>query len=46
MESHSEPIEPAKARTGLDNFGGESFREGLEILVGSERWAPFGETAA
>jgi hypothetical protein len=27
-------IETARQATGLDNFGGDSFREGLEILVG------------
>jgi len=28
-------IEAAKARTGLDDFGGDSFREGLDRLVAS-----------
>ncbi len=33
MEGYLDLIEAAKANTGLDDFGGDSFREGLEILV-------------
>lgn len=35
MESHKELIELAAAQTGLEDFGEDSFREGLEILVDS-----------
>ena len=28
-------VEKAKAQTGLDDFGGDSWREGLEVLVGA-----------
>ena len=35
MESHKELIELARAQTGLKDFGEDSFREGLEILVNS-----------
>ncbi|MCL2583670.1 MAG: sulfotransferase [Streptosporangiales bacterium] len=37
MEPDSELIDAARARTGLDDFGGGEFREGLEILVGDLR---------
>ena len=30
-----EVVEMAKAETGLDDFGGDSWREGLEVLVGA-----------
>jgi hypothetical protein len=30
-----DPIEAAKSRAGLDDFGGDSFREGLQRLVDS-----------
>lgn len=47
MESHEQLIELAQAETGLDDFGGDSFREGLEILVDSlnreARLNPLGE---
>ena len=33
MERHDDLIEAARAETGLDDFGDDSFREGLEILV-------------
>jgi hypothetical protein len=33
MGPHDELIDQARAATGLDDFGGDSFREGLEILV-------------
>jgi len=33
MGPHDELIDEARADTGLDDFGGASFREGLEILV-------------
>lgn len=33
MESHKDLIEIARRDTGLDDFGGDSFREGLERLV-------------
>lgn len=33
MENHSELIEIARRETGLDDFGGDGFREGLERLV-------------
>lgn len=40
----SELMERAKAATSLNNFGEDSFREGLEILVGSlDREARFNE---
>lgn len=35
MENHKELIAVAQTETGLTDFGGDSFREGLEILVGS-----------
>lgn len=35
MTVHDELIASARARTGLDDFGDDSFREGLEILVRS-----------
>jgi hypothetical protein len=35
VESYRELIEVAKNNTGLDDFGDDSYREGLEILVGS-----------
>ena len=35
MEDYRELIAIANAETGLSDFGGDSFREGLEILVGS-----------
>lgn len=35
MEGYKDLIEVAKSSTGLDDFGGDTFREGLEILVGS-----------
>ena len=28
-------VETAVARTGSDDFGGDTWREGLEVLVGS-----------
>jgi hypothetical protein len=37
MGPHDELIDEARAQTGLDDFGGDSFREGLEILVRSLR---------
>lgn len=33
VQPHDELIDAARAETGLDDFGGDSFREGLEILV-------------
>jgi len=33
MATHGELVEAAVAETGLDDFGDDSFREGLEILV-------------
>lgn len=33
MKAHDELIDAARAETGLDDFGDDSFREGLEILV-------------
>ena len=33
MEHHDELIDAARAETGLEDFGDDSFREGLEILV-------------
>ncbi|MCJ2179223.1 sulfotransferase family protein [Novosphingobium album (ex Hu et al. 2023)] len=35
MENYSDLIETARRDTGLENFGGDSFREGLERLVTS-----------
>ncbi|WP_395393966.1 sulfotransferase [Novosphingobium sp. BL-8A] len=35
MQGHKELIEDAKRQTGLEDFGPDSFREGLEILVNS-----------
>ncbi len=35
MEGYNDLIEEAKSNTGLSDFGGDSFREGLEILVDS-----------
>jgi len=35
VEGYRELIEVAKSETGLSEFGGDSFREGLEILVNS-----------
>lgn len=35
MESHKDLIDIARRETGLDDFGGDSFREGLERLVGA-----------
>lgn len=35
MKDYKELIEIAKSATGLSDFGGDSFREGLEILVNS-----------
>jgi hypothetical protein len=37
MDGHAELIDTARAETGLDDFGDDSFREGLEILVRSLR---------
>jgi len=33
MRPHDELIDEARAVTGLEDFGGDSFREGLEVLV-------------
>lgn len=33
MQHHDELIDAARAETGLDDFGDDSFREGLEVLV-------------
>lgn len=33
MEGYKDLIEVAKGNTGLDDFGGDTYREGLEILV-------------
>ena len=33
MATHGELMDQAVAETGLDDFGDDSFREGLEILV-------------
>ena len=33
MATHGELMDLAVAETGLDDFGDDSFREGLEILV-------------
>ena len=33
MESHRQLIDVAQSETGLSDFGGDGFREGLEILV-------------
>ncbi len=35
MESHNELIALATSDTGLSDFGGDSFKEGLEVLVSS-----------
>lgn len=35
MESHKDLIALAQAETGLSDFGGDTFREGLEVLVGA-----------
>jgi hypothetical protein len=35
MEDYKQLITVAEAETGLSDFGGDSFREGLEILIGS-----------
>jgi hypothetical protein len=35
MEDYKDLIATAQAETGLSDFGGDSFREGLEILVGA-----------
>ncbi len=35
MEDHKQLIEVAERETGLSHFGGDSFREGLEVLVGA-----------
>lgn len=35
MEGYKDLIEVAKSNTGLDDFGGDTYREGLEILVNS-----------
>lgn len=35
MENHKQLIEAAKSETGLEDFGDDSFAEGLEILVNS-----------
>jgi hypothetical protein len=37
MPGHKDLIDAATAQTGLDHFGADSFREGLEILVRSLR---------
>ena len=37
MQGHKDLIEEAQRQTGLDRFGPNSFREGLEILVDSLR---------
>ncbi|QDK31818.1 sulfotransferase family protein [Sphingomonas sp. IC081] len=37
MQDHKELIEDAQRQTGLNDFGPDSFREGLEILVDSLR---------
>ena len=37
MPTHDELVARAVAQTGLDDFGDDSFREGLEILVRSLR---------
>lgn len=37
MGAHDELLDAARATTGLDDFGPDSFREGLEILVRSLR---------
>jgi hypothetical protein len=37
MLPHDELIDAARAETGLDDFGDDSFREGLEILTGALR---------
>lgn len=35
MQGYRQLIDRARSETGLDDFGGDSFREGLEILVDS-----------
>ena len=49
MESDKELIEVARRETGLDDFGGDGFREGLERLVQSlnteARLTPLGDHA-
>ena len=45
-----EIVDKAKAETGLDEFGGDTWREGLEVLVRSaarqrRRFNDFGEQA-
>ncbi|MFI5047905.1 MAG: sulfotransferase family protein [Acidimicrobiia bacterium] len=35
MERHDELLDVARGETGLDDFGDDSFREGLEVLVRS-----------
>jgi hypothetical protein len=37
METHDDLLDAARAETGLDDFGEDSFREGLELLVRSLR---------
>jgi hypothetical protein len=37
MLPHDELLDAARAETGLDDFGDDSFREGLEILTGALR---------
>jgi len=37
MERHDELLEAARIETGLDDFGDDSFREGLEVLVSALR---------
>src|ERR1700722_3960396 len=39
MPGHKDLIDAATAQTGLDDFGADSFLEGLEILVRSLRHA-------
>lgn len=49
MRPHDEMIDEARAATGLDDFGDDSFREGLEILVRAlrteARLSPSGDAA-
>jgi len=49
MEQVGELLDAARAQTGLEDFGDDSFREGLEILVGALRHeahlSPIGEFA-
>lgn len=35
MNGYKDLLDAARQQTGLDNFGEDSFREGLEILIGS-----------